>query len=316
MLSDDLKEKQYFTNEFAAFEADGLLDAVIVYDHTVVADWHSCGKDRVNFVFSCTKSFLSTLVGIAVDRGLIESMDVSITHYFPTLPQINPDPRYQEITIRNLLSMTSGIDWPRMDRGQSMYNKMVRSPDWVDFVLRLPLAHDPGTCFNYCDGGSHLLSAILTKVSGQSALSFARQNLFPFLGVEKAEWKENQGINLGGSGLHLRAIDMAMLGYLYSCNGELENHPVISASWVREATRVQSAGHPEWFGSYGLHWWISPQSLNLKADLFYALGSHGQYIIVASEKKLVGAFRKRPGKREKMKLPMDLFMQKVMKRYM
>jgi CubicO group peptidase (beta-lactamase class C family) len=157
-----------------------------------------------------------------------------------------------------------------------------------------------------------LLSAILTRATGTSALAFAESHLFPHLGIAKARWKANQGVNLGGTGLHMRTIDMAMLGYLYLNDGQIGDEQVISRAWVRESTRMHAQGHPEWFGGYGFHWWVSPQAHNRREDMFFALGQHGQYIFVAPAKKLVAAFRKKPGKKEGVMLPKTIFLDHVL----
>lgn len=315
MLFSDTDEQRLFAEVLAESAPRGLLDAVVIHKHTLVGDWHLEGRDRVNYIFSCTKSFLSALIGIAIERGLVGPLDTTIEQYFSELDEVNLYGRWKEITIRHLLSMTSGISWPSIDRAQVMHNKMVKSPDWVRFVLQQPLSHPPGVQFNYCDGGSHLLSAILTRATGQSALAFAQTWLFPFLGVEKAKWKENNGVNLGGTGLHVRSIDMAMLGYLYCCGGVIASKQVAPATWVEESTRVHSGGIPNWFGHYGLHWWVSPRSINGHTDLFFALGSHGQFIIVSPRHELVAAFRKKPGTKQETTLPMRFFLDYVLRRY-
>ncbi len=260
---------------------------------------------------NCGMWVLSALIGIALDQRLIPSLAQPISEYFPELPALNTDRRFQGITIEHLLAMTSGIDWSPMDRGIYMCRQVVRSENWVEFVLKLPLAHDPGTHFNYTDGGSHLLSAILTRASGMNALAFAQRHLFPALGIAKVKWKENQGVSLGGTGLHLRAIDMALLGYLYLKAGKIGAVQVISPAWVSESTCIHSQGHPEWFGYYGYHWWISPREHNRSTDLFFALGSHGQYIFVLPSLELVVAFRKKPGKKQDVMLPKRLLFERV-----
>jgi CubicO group peptidase (beta-lactamase class C family) len=311
-LVDDLSKQTYFAELLASLSATGLKDVIIIHNDSLAADWHAEGIDRVNFIFSCTKSFLSALIGIALDQQLISSIDQPIIEYFPELPQLNSDLRFQRITIRHLLSMTSGIDWPPMDRGKRMYDQMVRSGDWVEFVLRRPLANEPGARFNYTDGGSHLLSAILTRATRTTALAYASHNLFPYLGIHHIKWRDNHGVNLGGTGLHMRTIDMAMLGYLYLNDGKLGQAQVVAKAWVKDSTRSQAEGHPEWFGSYGFHWWVSPQAHNGHADIFYALGSHGQYIFVIPAKKAVAAFRKKPGRKQDVFLPRTILFERVL----
>lgn len=311
-LDNNHSKQAYFAEIFASLSSIGLKDVVIIHDASLIADWHAEGKDRVNFIFSCTKSFLSALIGIALDQQLIPSIDQPIIEYFPELPQLNPDHRFQRITLRHLLSMTSGIDWPPMDRGNGMYNQMVRSDDWVEFVLKRPMADEPGTRFNYTDGGSHLLSAVLTRSSQMTALAFACLHLFPYLDIDHVKWRDNCGVNLGGTGLHMRSIDMAMFGYLYLNNGEVGQTRVVSEGWIKDSTQSQAEGHPEWFGTYGFHLWVSSQSHNGHVDMFYALGSHGQYIFVIPAKKAIVVFRKKPGRKRDVILPRDVLFEKVL----
>jgi CubicO group peptidase (beta-lactamase class C family) len=213
-FENDFQRQADFAEMFSGFSSTGLKDAIIIQHNSILSDWHNEGTDRVNYIFSCTKSFLSALVGIAIDQQRIPSIDQPIAEYFPELPQLNPDTRFQQITIRHLLSMISGIAWPPMIRAKSMYNQMVRRENWVEFVLRRPMACEPGTQFNYCDGSSLLLSTILIKVNHMNSLSYAQRYLFSHLNITLAKWKENHGVNLGGTGLHLRTNDMTMLGYL------------------------------------------------------------------------------------------------------
>ena len=149
MLQTDKAELRIFHKIFNEYTDDGLLDAVIIHEDYIISNWHSSGSDKVNYIFSCTKSILSSLIGIAIDKKLIKSVDMPITQYFPNLKEDETDKYKQQITIYHLLSMTSGIDWPPMDKGKIMYNKMVKSNDWTDFVLKRSVIEKPGTKFNY-----------------------------------------------------------------------------------------------------------------------------------------------------------------------
>jgi len=311
-LSSDNSKQEFFTELFVELNAPGIKDVVIIQDDVIVANWHTEGKDRVNYIFSCTKSFLSALIGIAIDQHYISSIDQPIIEYFPELPQLNEDRRFQQITIQHLLTMTSGIDWPPMDRSNKMYNEMVRSDNWLEFVLRRPLADEPGTRFNYTDGGSHLLSAIINRTANVSALEYAFSHLFPYLEISQAKWRENHGVSLGGTGLHMRTIDMAKLGYLYLNDGRLGSVQVIAPDWIQASTQSHTSGHPEWFGSYGYHWWISSIEHNGYADLFFALGAHGQYIFVIPTKNAVVAFRKKPGRKQDVMIPKEILFESVL----
>jgi len=290
----------------------GIKDIVILQNNEYIVDWHIENIDRINYIFSCTKSLLSSLIGIAIDKKYITSVNQPVVDFFPKWKNITLDPRIENITIEHLLTMTSGLDWPPMDRSKNIYNQMIKSENWVEFVLARSITYDPGVHFTYSDGGSHLLSAIITCVSGKSALEFASQFLFPFIGIQHAKWKENHGINLGGTGLHIRSIDMAKFGYLFLSQGRIYNTQVISREWVETSIKRHSNGHPEWFGYYGYHWWISPKTLNGMIDMYYALGSHGQYIFILPSKNAVAVFRKKPGKKMDVLLPKKIFFENVL----
>jgi CubicO group peptidase (beta-lactamase class C family) len=103
-----------------------------------------------------------------------------------------------------------------------------------------------------------LLSAILPCADRTNALNFAGLHLLPYLDIHLAKWRDTRGVNMVGTGLHMRTIDMAMLGYLYLSDGKLGRVQVVLQAWVENSTRSQAEGHPEWFGSYSFHWWVSP----------------------------------------------------------
>ncbi|WP_219837464.1 serine hydrolase [Paenibacillus sp. R14(2021)] len=269
-------------------------DVILLQRGETLWSWHDGGADRVSAVYSCTKSILSALIGIAIDQGLIGSIKERIRDYFPSLNAAS-DERYRMITIEHLLTMTSGIDWPEFDKP---YWQMKRTDDWIGFVLRQEVVHEPGHAFAYNTGGSQLLSAILTKAAGMSTLDFAQRTLFGKLGFHKPKWDSHGGIYEGGAGLYLTARDMASFGQLYLQGGVWEGEQVISEAWVEASTTAQHKGlshyDPPIFGEYGYHWWVSSQSHNGHIDCYFAKGYGGQYIVVMPSLELVAAIRKEP----------------------
>ena len=136
--------------------------------------------------------------------------------FFADRTVANLDDRKKEIRVRHLLDMTSGIDWKEPDAAPESVFAMERSGNWQQFVLDRPMDTAPGTSFNYNSGNSHLLSAILTRLTGRTALDFAREKLFGPLGITDVQWRHDpQGITAGGYGLYLQPRDMAKIGYLY-----------------------------------------------------------------------------------------------------
>ena len=187
-------------------------------------------KHRIN---SATKAVISTLVAMAMRDGRLDSTDRRVMEFFADRTIANLDDAKKAITIRHLLDMTSGLEWSEGLDGFRSFLAMERSPDWQQFVLDQPMSEAPGTRFYYDSGNSHLLSAILTKVTGKSALDYAREVLFGPLGIEDVMWRgDPQGISGGGAGLYMHPRDMAKIGYLYLRGGVWEGKQILPASWI------------------------------------------------------------------------------------
>ena len=235
-------------------------------------------QDTRHELYSCTKSFVSTLIGIAIDKGYIDRTDRRIVDFFPEHTFANLDEQKEAMTLEDLLTMRSGLDW---QEGDPVYGAMYRSPDWVQFVLEKPMAQPPGSQFNYCSGCSHVLSAILQETTGMNPLDFAEQYLFEPLGISDIQWDTDAaGIPIGGWGLQMTPRDMAKLGYLYLQDGQWDGQQIISPAWVQNATRK----HTETDGDlgYGYQWWTYPSLAG-----YTALGRYGQTIFVIPEADLV-----------------------------
>lgn len=230
-------------------------------------------KHRVN---SVTKSVIASLVGIALKEGQIKSLDQPVLDFFPERQFANTDERKKAMTLHHLLDMTSGLDWNE-PMSSSRFPSIValeRSRDWVKFILDHPMIRDPGTAFDYNSGNPHLLSAILSKVTGRSALDYAREKLFGPLGIEDVLWRHDpQGFSTGGFGLYLRPRDMARLGTLWLHDGVWEGRRLLPANWidtVRHATTKIGPG----LRYANLFWSIPPR------DVFMAVGFHRQLIVM------------------------------------
>ncbi|MBP3963313.1 serine hydrolase domain-containing protein [Paenibacillus lignilyticus] len=282
-------------------------DVVILRGGELLWEWHDKNIDRVGAIYSCTKSILSALIGIAIEQGHMIGIEEPVTDFFPLAAA--DDERKHAIRIKHLLSMTSGLEWPDFDKP---YWKMKRTNDWITFVLSQPMAHAPGEAFAYNSGGSHLLSAILTKATGQSTYAYAEEHLFQKLGFRKPRWNSHDGIYEGGAGLHLTSGDMAKFGQLYLQGGLWNGEQVIPRSWVETSTTIHHKGlahyEPPIFGEYGYHWWISTEAHNGVVDYCFAKGYGGQYIFIVPSYDLVAAIRKEPeGKSSAMAAKQLLF---------
>lgn len=242
-------------------------------------------QDRRHHIFSCTKSFISTLIGIAIDRGEIAGVDLSIADLLPADAVAGLDEAKQAITLDNLLTMSSGLDWEG-GMFETSINQMTARNNWVQYVLDQPLVTTPGDTFVYHSGGSHLLSVILTEATGLSASAYAEEHLFGPLGITTYEWRADpQDYNTGGWGLYLRPRDMAKLGYLYLHNGQWDGAQIVSAGWVTTATQEHIRAGGTWLSSgYGYQWWIDDEGYIM------ALGWAGQYIVVIPAVNMVVVF--------------------------
>lgn len=246
---------------------------------------------------STSKSVLSILMGIAADQHLLQTDDKLIKYFPKYRSKPNWDVRKNKITLGTLLSMTSGF---ACDDGQ--YRKaggagcevdMLNSPDWLDFCLTQPMAHQPGQHYGYCTSCLTLLGAVLAKQSGMSVGEFAQKYLYDPLGIHSVQWLTGpNGITEVGASHWLRPRDMAKLGLLYLDKGNWNGKQVVSAKWVEESTHPQPIppdGKP-WptFTGYGYLWW-SQKIPTPRGDIFtyYANGKGGQYIIVVPDMDLV-----------------------------
>ncbi|GEM_PF-955454 len=271
-----------------AFEAVvGARSMVVVRRGAVVGERYWTGEPGgLNNVASVTKSVTSTLVGIAIERGLISGLDARMVDYLP--PELVPDdPAKDAITIRHLLTMTSGL---RYDE-DAEFLLWSRSRNPARYVLDRPLAAPPGTRFDYSSADPHLLSIVLATAVGVPTLDFADAVLFGPLGITERRWPADpQGFNFGGHGLALRTEDMARLGLLFLGHGVWDGDRVVSGSWTVEATSEQvklGAYFESLTGiDYGWLWWLF-ESLEPRA--FVAWGWGGQFVFCVPELDLVVA---------------------------
>ncbi len=240
--------------------------------------FQSYNQDVKHEVYSCTKSVIATLVGIAVDKGYIAGINAPVKDFFPGRTFENEDARKDAMTLENLLTMTSGLAWEESD---ATIRKLYVSGDWVKFMMDIPMSAQPGSQFNYCSGCSHILSAILQYKTGMNTRDFARQVLFQPLGISNVNWStDSTGIPIGGWGLQITPRDMAKLGYLYLHDGIWDGRQIVSAGWVEAATRKHTGTDTDL--GYSYQWWTYPS-----LDAYTALGRYGQTIFVIPDQNLI-----------------------------
>lgn len=237
---------------------------------------------------SVTKSFTSTLVGIALQEGFLEDTGQLLVDLYPEREIANLDPRKQAITLKDLLTMSEGMDWHEIDlpydHPDNSLGQMWTKADVIQHVLDTPMARDPGLAWNYNSGTSMLLGNIVEEASGQDILSFAQEYLFGPLGIAEVSWQKADSDHYHtDGGLYLLPRDMARLGYLMLRDGIWDGKQILPPDWVQQATTAHFSTPGGW--SYGYQWWVSQQ-----LGIYSARGHYDQAIYVVPEADLVVVF--------------------------
>jgi CubicO group peptidase (beta-lactamase class C family) len=238
------------------------------------------GPARVANVKSVSKSIISALVGIAIDRRILEGVEQPIGRFFPELTK-DPDPRKARITVEDLLTMRSGLESTSFDN----YGAWVRSRNWVTYVLNQPLVSEPGTTMEYSTGSTHLLSAMLTRATKGSTWAFLQESLGKPLGFTFSRWpRDPQGIYFGGNDMLLTPRQMLAFGQLYLNRGRVGDRQIVPAQWVDASCtpRGRSRFNPD--QTYGYGWWIRDFAGRQGC---FAWGYGGQYIMLFRDLNLV-----------------------------
>jgi len=242
--------------------------------------WSPFNPDSPHMLYSLSKSFTSTAIGMAQDEGLLSVNDPVIS-FFPEQTPEEPGYNLESMRIRDLLRMNTGHE-------QGTLGRIGQSASWVEGFLSLEVEHKPGTHFMYNTGATYMLSAIIQEITGETLLDFLEPRLFEPLGIENPSWESDpDGINTGGYGLSVRTEDISKLGQLYLQKGIWNGERLISESWIEEATSLQTSNgsNPEsdWDQGYGYQFW------QCRHNLYRGDGAFGQYCIVMPEQDAVMA---------------------------
>lgn len=263
---------------------------------------NDCTAASTFHVFSVTKSIISILIGIAIDKGYIKSIDQEVLDFFPDYAVKRGEKTIQNVTLKDMLTMTAPYKYK-----SEPYTEYFASDNWVKSALDLLGGRGKIGEFRYAPLiGPDILSGILVKTTGQSVLDFAAEYLFSPLNInvegnivfhnkeEQLAWyKEKnvrgwvadpQGVNTAGWGLNLTPMDMAKIGQLYLDDGMWKGKQIISSGWINESTKEHSRCD-QWKLSYGYLWWI----IDEKEHIFAAMGDGGNVIYVNTNKKMVVA---------------------------
>ena len=272
--------------ETADQQVNSMHSFMLVRHGKVVAEawWQPESPEKKHVLWSLSKSFTSTAVGLAVHEGKL-SVDDLVLDFFPDDTPAEPSANLKAMRVRDLLTMSAGhqdeVNWRA-------------APDWVKAFLSHPVPHKPGTHFRYNTPATYMLSAIVQKVTGQTVLEYLTPRLFEPLGIENPKWDASpQGISIGGYGLFIRTEDIAKFGQLYLQRGMWNGKQILPAEWVDLATsrQVSNGSNPDsdWNQGYGFQFWRS------RHGAYRGDGKDGQFCIVMPEQDAVIAITANTG---------------------
>jgi CubicO group peptidase (beta-lactamase class C family) len=268
----------------------GALSLIVCRDGTIIAEeytnYKTYGADSIKNIMSVTKTFTGVLVGLAIEKGFIESVNDPISKYLSGVVTF-PDEIKAGIPIDQLLKMTFGHAWNGTSASTLFEECFFESEDNLQFIINLPLVATPGTVFNYSDGASHLLSAIITEATGMSTLDFAAENLFNPLGITEYEWgTDDRGYHLGAAYLRIKPRDMVIFGNMILNKGKYDGVQIVPESWINEMTsaKISTNNDVPYGPEYGYQIWLGTAGGH---RYYMAMGWGGQFIIIVPDLQLV-----------------------------
>lgn len=275
---------------FEAFrQVAGAISMIVARDGEIIAEeftnFNDYGPDNTKNVMSVTKSFTGVLVGLALDKGYIKSINDPISKYLAGIVTF-PDEVKANITIEQLLKMSFGHAWNGTGP-DSLYSTYIAMPDHLQYIIDLPFVAQPGTVFNYSDGASHLLSVIITQATGENTLDFAKSNLFDPLEISDFLWtKDDRGYPNGACDLQLRPRDMVKFGNLILNHGRYNGIQVVPESWINAmtTTKISTNDTIPYGPEYGYQIWIG-NAYGRKH--IFAMGWGGQFIFIVPDQNLI-----------------------------
>jgi CubicO group peptidase (beta-lactamase class C family) len=298
----------------------GIDSLLIVRNGFLVVEEYFNGYRRssLHTIQSVSKSVTSAVIGIAINKGIIPSVDLKVLSCFPEFAATESDGRKAAITLDNLLTMRSGNDYREGYPGSPHDQLNALKKDWDLFYLNRPMIRNPGEWFQYDSGGVILMSSLLKRLCGEHADALAGRYLFPRLDIEDFSWFRNsQGHPHTGGGLSLRPMDMAKFGLLYMENGKRKGLQVVPEEWVRESFRMHVDFHApadQYELGYGYLWWIlrpAPGGSGL-SFIYAAEGYMGQYIFLVPEYGMVVVFTGSAKDGRAMSLPKNLLYAQIL----
>jgi CubicO group peptidase (beta-lactamase class C family) len=258
--------------------------------------WHPFyRRGDLHTLQSVTKTITSVIIGVAVARGDFPGIDTPVLTFFDESKVANVDDRKRRMTVKHLITMTSGIDWneslPYTDPRNTAI-ALEESSDWVKFTIDRPMAREPGAVFNYNSGATELLAHIFRRATGVDIEEYAARHLFAPLGITRWFWKRiPTGLIDTEGGLYLEARDLAKIWYLFLENGAWEGKRLVTPEWVTLSVSPIVATNPNPAAPrYGLAWWLAPDPRDAAKWVWYGSGFGGQFPIAFPGDDMVVVF--------------------------
>lgn len=246
--------------------------------------WQPYAADQVHYLYSISKSFTSTAIGMAIAEGKLQ-LDDPVISFFPQQAPADPSPELASMTVRHLLTMSTG------HLSNSKLTLMEAADgDWVSAFFRHPIECQPGTRFFYTSAATYMLSAIFHAVMGQDILAYLQPRVLDPIGITDATWDRcPRGLSVGGWGLSLSTESIARFGQLYLQNGQWQGQQLVPSDWIAQATSYQidcseDREYPDWQQGYGYQFWCSRHN-SYRAD-----GAFGQFCLVLPDQDMVIVF--------------------------
>lgn len=290
----------------------GIDSVAIVRNNKLVHYWYDRDRDLDNFddwignrdrerhiLHSTSKSFTSALIGIAIDQGHIASTDVRFLDLFSYASYDNWDPRKDDITLEDALTMRLGFEWdewslPYTNSGNDLVSLNSNNSDWAKALLDLPLAASPGIVFAYNTAATTAIGQALENATGEPMAQYANTYLFYPMQITDADWASTPtGLPIGGSGLYLKTRDLAKFGQLYLDGGMWQGQQLISAAWIADSVvpRVDVRDFVSSSYGYGFQWWLDSLPYGTTSmETWVTAGYGGQYTFIVPGLDLVVAF--------------------------
>ncbi len=257
----------------------GEINSILIYkNHKLVLEEYFNGFNhtKLHHIQSCTKSITSLLIGITIDMGFIKSVDEKVVKY---LPEFKFADGWENISIKNLLTMSSGVEWIKKD-----HNSIWDKDEGVASILHKPIVVSPGTKFDY-NSAMQVLAKVIENATRTDLIKFAKENLFTPLNIKEFKWEKSDidSLPLCNGALFLLPIDLLKIGQLILQKGKFNNKQVISENWIHESTKVQIKVPNNRGDNYGYLWWISTKG----ERKVFAHGIGGQFIFIIPQHNLI-----------------------------